>query len=77
MTKLNKVLPCAVFGHNYIITKTFIDHTSKLSCQNCGAVIKTDPKGNFKETVLPSKDVQRILYKLYSVKQRFYRPKAS
>lgn len=77
MQKLNKVLPCAVFGHNYIKTKTFLDHTSELTCQNCGTVIKTDSQGNFRETVLPSKNVQRTLYKLYSVKQRLIRPKAS
>ncbi|MFP4844431.1 hypothetical protein [Winogradskyella sp. PE311] len=70
MRKLNKVIPCAVFGHNYIKIKTYVDYTSKLCCQNCGTIIKTDQKGNFKETVLPSKDVQRLIYKLYSIKRR-------
>jgi hypothetical protein len=66
-------LPCAVFGHNYIKSKTHSDSTAELTCSHCKVIIKTDDFGNFIETSKPSKDIQATLRKLYHLKLRAHK----
>ncbi|MBC2844017.1 hypothetical protein [Winogradskyella flava] len=60
-------MPCALYGHNYIVTKEYLDRTSELTCKHCQVKLKTNASGDFMETINPSKDVQNILRKLYQL----------
>ena len=61
----NKALPCAVFGHNYVKSKTNSDQTLELKCSNCGAVVNTDMNGNFDELSVSNKHIQSTLRQLF------------
>lgn len=63
-----KTLPCSVFGHNYVISKTNSDQTSELRCSHCNAVTTTDASGNFEEFSIPNKDIQSTLRQLFHLK---------
>ena len=57
----NKAIPCSVFGHNYMKSKTNADHTSELKCSHCNISVKTDTKGNFSESSISNKNIQSTL----------------
>ncbi|MFC0603584.1 hypothetical protein [Winogradskyella pulchriflava] len=66
----NNALPCAVFGHNFVKSKTNSDHTVELTCCHCNHVATTDAQGNFREETLTNKHMQTTLRKLYHLKLR-------
>ncbi len=72
-----KPLPCAIFGHNYIKTKTNIDHSIELTCVHCDTVVVTDHKGNFDAHTVSNNQIKDTLQELYRLKQRFYKIKVS
>lgn len=72
-----KSLPCAIFGHNYIRTKTNLDHSIELTCVHCDMVVETDPKGNFDAHTVSNDQIKETLEELYKLKQRFYKIKVS
>lgn len=72
-----KTLPCAIFGHNYIRTKTNIDHSIELTCVHCDMVEVTDHKGNFDAHTVSNNRIKETLEELYKLKQRFYKIKVS
>ena len=71
----NNALPCAVFGHNYVKTKSQSDHTTQLTCRHCGTVVETDEHGNFDELSLPNKDIQSTLRQLFHLNLQIAKPK--
>ncbi|MBV7269666.1 hypothetical protein [Winogradskyella luteola] len=71
---LKRALPCAVFGHNYIKSKTYADHTAELSCCHCNTVVKTDIHGNFEEFNITNKDIQSTLRQLFHLKLQISKP---
>ena len=73
----NKTLPCAIFGHNYIRTKTNIDHSAELTCTNCDIVVITDSHGNFDTHTISNSHMKDVLRKLYRLTRRFSHIKAS
>lgn len=70
----NKALPCAVFGHNYVKSKTNSDHTAELTCCHCNHIATTDTEGNFRDETLTNTHLQTTLRKLYHLKLRAYKP---
>ncbi len=70
----NKALPCAVFGHNYVKSKTNMDNTLELTCCNCNAVVMTDSKGNFEQSSISNTHIQSVLRQLFLLKQRNFNP---
>ncbi|MBC3845888.1 hypothetical protein H8K90_05825 [Winogradskyella echinorum] len=73
----NKNLPCAIFGHNYIRSKTNIDYTVELTCTHCDVVVVTDDNGNFDTNTVTNTQLKDTLQKLYRLKQRTLKTKAS
>jgi hypothetical protein len=73
----SKALPCAVFGHNYVKSKTNSDHTAELTCTHCNAVVKTDASGNFEELSISNKHIQTTLRRLFHLKLQVSKPKFS
>ena len=73
----NKSLPCAIFGHNYIRSKTNLDHTIELTCTHCDMVVITDHNGNFDSHTLTNSQIKDTLQELYRLKQHFPKIKAS
>ncbi len=72
-----KSLPCAIFGHNYIRSRTNIDHTLELSCIHCDTVVVTDRKGNFETHTVSNIQIKTALQELYRLKLLLYKAKAS
>jgi hypothetical protein len=70
----NKALPCAVFGHNYVKSKTLSDQTLELTCSQCGAHAQTDALGNFEEACITNQDIQFTLRKLFHLKLQLSKP---
>ncbi|WP_299115605.1 hypothetical protein [uncultured Winogradskyella sp.] len=70
----NKALPCAVFGHNYVKSKTYTDQTAELTCSHCNTVVKTDTHGNFEELSITNKDIQSTLRRLFHLKLQISKP---
>lgn len=70
----NNALPCAVFGHNYVRSKTNSDQTAELTCSHCNHTSTTDTEGNFIEETLTNKHMQTTLRKLYHLKLRVHKP---
>ncbi len=73
----NKTLPCAIFGHNYIRTKTNIDHSSELTCVHCDMVAVTDHDGNFDANTVSNSQLKDTLQKLYRLTHRIQKAKVS
>ncbi|WP_411894086.1 hypothetical protein [Winogradskyella sp. A2] len=73
----NTTLPCAVFGHNYIKTKSNKDHTLELSCNHCGIVVNTDAKGNFENISSPKLHIKTVIRELYLLKLQTVKAKLS
>ncbi|MCT4628308.1 hypothetical protein [Winogradskyella sp.] len=74
---INKTLPCAVFGHNYVKSKTNDDHSSELTCSHCNAIVKTDANGNFDELSISNKHIQSTLRQLFHLNLQISKPKFS
>jgi len=73
---INKTLPCAIFGHNYIRTKTYIDHSVELTCSHCDMVVVTDHHGNFDTNTVSNSHIKETLQELYRLTRRLYKEKA-
>ncbi|EDP72695.1 hypothetical protein FBALC1_16377 [Flavobacteriales bacterium ALC-1] len=73
----NETLPCAIFGHNYIRSKTNIDYTVELTCTHCDMVVVTDHDGNFDTNTVSNTQLKDTLQKLYRLKQRSLKAKVS
>lgn len=73
----NKAIPCAVFGHNFVKTKTNSDQTIDLKCSHCGVTETTDKNGNFDEFSIANKDVQSTLRQLFHLNLQLSKPKFS
>ncbi|WP_296313006.1 hypothetical protein [Winogradskyella sp. UBA3174] len=73
----NKALPCSVFGHNYIRTKTNIDYTLELTCSHCDAVVVTDRNGNFDSITVSNTQIKDTMQELYRLIHRFQKAKVS
>ncbi len=67
----NKTLPCAIFGHNYKRTKTYIDHSVELTCAHCDTVVVTDHHGNFDTNTISNSQIKDTLRELYRLSRRF------
>jgi len=63
--KTTDILPCAVFGHNYVRSKTNIDHTIELTCSHCDIVVVTDHHGNFDNNTVSNTQIKDVLQELY------------
>ncbi|NRR91278.1 hypothetical protein HSX10_06845 [Winogradskyella undariae] len=63
--KTTKALPCAIFGHNYVKSKTNIDHTIEMTCTHCDTVVVTDHHGNFENNTVANKQISETLQELY------------
>ena len=73
----NNSLSCAVFGHNYVKSKSSSKSSSELCCSNCGTVVYTDIKGNFIENSVASEEIQKTLRQFYHLSLRISRLKMS
>lgn len=73
----NKTLPCAVFGHNYIRSKTNLDSTIELTCTHCEMVAVTDHNGNFDTHTVSNTQIKDTLRELYMLNRFFSKVKAS
>ena len=71
-TTTNKTLPCAVFGHNYIRSKTNIDHTIELTCIHCEMVVVTDRNGDFETNTVSNIQIKDTLQELYRLNRRLF-----
>jgi hypothetical protein len=73
----DNALSCAVFGHNYMKSKTSSKSSTELKCCNCGTVLQTDANGNFIETKITSSEIQSTLRELYHLRLGLSRLKLS
>ncbi|RCW93724.1 hypothetical protein [Winogradskyella arenosi] len=62
-----KPLPCAVFGHNYMRSKTNSDQTVELTCTHCNTIVVTDSFGNFENNTLKNPEIADTLRELYQL----------
>lgn len=72
-SKQNNALPCAVFGHNYVKSKTNSNRTSELTCCHCNTVVNTDSKGNFETSTIANKKIQLTLIQLFRLNLNYSR----
>lgn len=70
----NKALSCAVFGHNYVKSKTHADQTSELTCSQCGTFAQTDALGNFDKDSISNQDIQSTIRKLFHLNLQITKP---
>ena len=75
--KSSEILPCAIFGHNYIRSKTNIDHTAELTCTHCDTVVVTDQQGNFENITVSNTQITDALQDLYRLTKRILKSKVS
>jgi len=75
--KSTEILPCAIFGHNYERSKTYIDHTIELTCSHCDAVVVTDHHGNFENNTVSNSQIKDTLQELYRLTRRIPKTKIS
>lgn len=73
----NKTLPCALYGHNYIVTKENLNRTTELTCSHCKTVVTTDETGNFDTITISNSQIKDTLQELYRLSQRFSSLKTS
>lgn len=73
----NNILPCAIFGHNYLRTKTNMDHTFELTCLQCDMVVITDHNGDFDTNTVSNSQIKDTLQKLYRLTHRLQKAKVS
>lgn len=66
----NQILPCAVFGHNYVRSKTNLDNTIELTCSHCDTVVVTDHLGNFENHTVSNTQITDTLQELYRLTKR-------
>ncbi|NRD18752.1 hypothetical protein HNV08_01730 [Winogradskyella eckloniae] len=71
------LLPCAVFGHNYVRSKTNIDYSIELTCTHCDAVVITDSQGNFENNTVNNTQLKDTLQELYRLTKRVTKSKVS
>lgn len=62
---LKTTLPCSVFGHNYVLSKTNSNNTLELKCSHCNTVTTTDASGNFEDVSITNKDIRTTLRQLF------------
>jgi len=72
-----KNLPCAIFGHNYVKSKTNIDHTIEMKCSLCGTVAVTDHHGNFENNTVANQQISETLQELYQLTKRIAKTKVA
>ncbi|WP_299098375.1 hypothetical protein [uncultured Winogradskyella sp.] len=72
-----ELLPCAIFGHNYVRSKTNIDYSLELTCTHCDAVVNTDSHGNFENNTVHNSQLKNTLQELYRLTKRFNKLKAT
>lgn len=72
-----KVLPCAIFGHNYQRSKTNIDHTIEMTCTQCDTVVVTDRQGNFETITVSNTQIADTLQELYRLTKRLPKGKVA
>lgn len=72
-----RTLPCAVFGHNYVRSKTNIDHTIELTCSHCDTVVITDRHGNFENNTVTNSQITDTLQELYRLNRRLHKSKVA
>ena len=65
-----KTLPCAIFGHNYVKSKTNTDHTTELTCSHCKTIVVTDSHGNFENHTVYNSQITTTLQELYRLTKR-------
>ncbi len=70
----HKALPCSIFGHNYMKSKTNNDFTAELTCSHCNIVVHTDTKGNFEESSISNKHIQSALRQLFHLNLSVSKP---
>lgn len=73
----NTILPCAIFGHNYVRSKTNLDHTIELLCSHCDAEVVTDDHGNFKNHTVANSQITDTLQELYRLTKRIPKSKTA
>ena len=73
----SKLLPCAIFGHNYIRSKTNRDHTVELTCTHCDMVVVTDHKGDFETITVSNNQIKDTLQELYRLNRCLSKVKVS
>ena len=64
------VLPCSVFGHNYVKSKTTSHQTTELICTHCKLVVQTDADGNFESSPISNKKIRSTLRQFINLKRR-------
>ncbi|WP_179009303.1 hypothetical protein [Winogradskyella forsetii] len=72
-----ETLPCAIFGHNYVRSKTNLDHTIEMTCSHCDTVVVTDRHGNFENHTVPNSQVTDTLQELYRLTRRIPKTKVA
>lgn len=72
-----EILPCAIFGHNYVRSKTNMDQTAELTCSHCDAVVVTDIHGNFENHTVPNPKITDTLQELYRLTKRITKSKVA
>ncbi|WP_179352842.1 hypothetical protein [Winogradskyella vidalii] len=70
-----EILPCAVFGHNYVRSKTNLDHSIEITCTHCDTVVVTDKHGNFQNHTVSNRQITNTLQELYRLTRRIPKTK--
>jgi len=75
--KPTETLPCSVFGHNYVRSKTNLDHSIEMTCSHCDVVVVTDIHGNFENHTFSNTQIKDTLQELYRLTKRITKTKVA
>ena len=72
MKKSTSALPsklyCAVFGHNYEVTKRVTHHVKEYTCKCCKKQLTTNSNGKLTELTPKYKEINATLARIYALK---------
>jgi hypothetical protein len=65
---MKKVL-CAIFGHNYAVSKKVTSHIKEYSCVHCKKQVTTDASGNLSQLTPELREINQTLERIYQKRQ--------
>ncbi len=68
LTLLPKKMYCALFGHDYEVTKNVTSHVKEYRCKCCKKELTTNSNGNLTELTPKFREINETLAKIYYCK---------
>lgn len=65
-----KSIHCAVFGHEFVLSKDITNFVKEYKCKNCKQQFTTDSNGNLIPLTPKFKEINSVLKRIYLNKQK-------